>query len=296
MICQYLNCDVMAIVIKYLVAIMQVLSVELDDYYLQLVTTKCLNTAVTLTYILSRENIKNIDYCEVDTINNRYKEQESPMQYKREVFESFVKDITKKEKGRFFYYILMTNNDMKGENGTAFFPGHVFIIDKIWNCEISKNVYRIYQSYINKYDLIEHYKMSEGMQLPYNNINYVIKGINNILFSPLWNEDAVTFWKYLTFVDTTELLNYETFYINFCFKKFPITTCYKQLYQFSYDSLHNIKEHINKGEMDTYNIDIDTESKFAVKQYSIEELYKNIWDMYQEVGEKIISNNNFPNV
>ena len=68
------DCNVTSIILKYLVPIFQYLSVEMKDYNMKLKTTKCLNTAVMLVYILgSQKDIDTkVDYCDTENINKRY--------------------------------------------------------------------------------------------------------------------------------------------------------------------------------------------------------------------------------
>jgi len=274
----------------------------MKDFNMQMKTTKCLNTAVMLTFILGgSEKLKTVRYCDVPKITSRYDKQKNKLGYKKRIFQEFKKDISKTNiKKRYFYYILMSNTNMEkseltnNKELTQSFPGHVFIIDKIPNCE-NKNEpnFNIYQSYINQYDLKGHYKKNENsMKLKNNNINYLLNGINNIIDNEVWNNEAVKFWNELTFVDTTNLLTYKTENINLCYSKISIDDCYDELYRFTYNKaliLYNDLYKNNNVNLKEYNMYSD-KNDFYVEQLTPINLYLKLRDLVIELEEKIINN------
>ena len=69
-VCKYQNCEVTDLIMKYLEPLMQLLSVNITDYNMKLKTTKCLNTAIMLTYLLGGSlKVKDTEVCLVDNIN-----------------------------------------------------------------------------------------------------------------------------------------------------------------------------------------------------------------------------------
>jgi len=300
-VCQYKECEVTSLVMKYLEPIMQLLSGTMVDFNMQMRTTKCLNTAVMLTYILGgSDKLKNVDYCEVSRINSRYQTKSNKLQYKLNIFNKLKSDLSKKNiRKRYFYYILMTNNNMSRSNilpkdadKSQSFPGHVFIIDKFPICRKDKKEpkYNIYQSYINQYDLKGHFKRNRNsMNLKDNDINYLLNGINNIISTPVWNEDAVNFWNELTFVDTENLVNYKTDKINLCYSKIRIDNCYKQFRNFikiHKDQLaKDIKNNLNLNKYQIKNL--NTSNTFYVKQLTPTNLLSELNNLYNELGNKI---------
>ena len=114
------DCNVITLILKYLVAIFQYLSIEIKDYNMKLKTTKCLNTAVMLVYILSEKIYikQNVDYCDTDNINKRFntitEQNLDTMEEKKRILDDLDKDIKNPETNtRFFYYVLMTHTKMK---------------------------------------------------------------------------------------------------------------------------------------------------------------------------------------
>ena len=182
------DCNVTTLILKYLVPIFQYLSIEMKDYNMKLKTTKCLNTAVMLVYILgSQKDIDTkVEYCDTENINKRYKKIktiEKKREKKADILNKLEKDLlTENIRYRYFYYILMTHTKMtKGEKKDGWFPGHVFIIEKSKDCQ-KKLRYKIFQSYINQYDLDGHYKRNNNsMEIKNNNIKSIVTGMKNIL-------------------------------------------------------------------------------------------------------------------
>jgi hypothetical protein len=283
------DCNVTSIILKYLVPIFQYLSVEMKDYNMKLKTTKCLNTAVMLVYILgSKKDIKkNVNYCDTENINKRYekiKNNKKKIEKKEQILNDLEKDITNPNiKDRYFYYILMTHTTMYNkDNKKGWFPGHVFIVEKSKNCKKQLR-YKIFQSYINQYDLNGHYKKNNGtMDIKNHNIKSVVSGIRNILLKKTWNKNAVKFWNKLCYIDTTELIGHETNGINFCYKKIKIDNCYKNLLKFTKKALKNIQIQIDNSNINYYNVDQEDNDK-KVKELNINELYNKFYELYNEL-------------
>ena len=358
-ICNFNNCEITEIIMNYLDSFVQLCSYKIDGYHINMRTTKCLNTAVVLTYLLSgKENISTIEYCDVDSIKNRFNKLNSLSQKKllsKSILDELKINLSVPEDDRFFYYILLTNNTMDKSNKinlnqkeTMHFPGHVFIIDKFLNKNIcndninsnnsknnsknnnknnnnsknnkknnnnSKNnnkkynvdkksedklkekiEYKIYQSYINKYDLKGHYKKNNNslrLKTDQNvTINYLIEGFENIIYNEVWNENAVEFWNYLTFVDTNHLVNYKTDKMFICYQKIKVNSCYNQILKFLEKELNILYKHLineNSIELKKYiAINQDTSDEFFVPQKSPYDLYINLFDAYQEIQSKLI--------
>ena len=78
---------------------------------MKLKTTKCLNTAIMLTYLLGGSlKVKDTEICLVDNINKRYEKKKNKLEFKLKVFNDLKKDLSNKNiKKRYFYYILMVD-------------------------------------------------------------------------------------------------------------------------------------------------------------------------------------------
>jgi hypothetical protein len=284
------DCDVTELILKYLVPIFQYLSIEMEDYNMKLKTTKCLNTAVMLVYILGNEkNINNkIEYCDTEKINKRYnriKDNKKKIEKKKDILDKLEKDIkTKNINSRYFYYILMTHTKMyKDKTNYGWFPGHVFIVEKSNDCQ--KNLrYKLFQSYINQYDLNGHFKNNNNtMDIKDNNITNIINGIKNILLKKTWNKKAVTFWNKLCYVKTDNLLNCSTQDINICYQKIKINNCYINLLNFTKKALKNIKTQIDNKNFNYYYVKNEKKDNNPIQSLKIEELYNRFQKLHDEI-------------
>ena len=282
------DCNVTELILKYLVPIFQYLSIELTDYNMKLKTTKCLNTAVMLVHILgSEKDVKTkVNYCDTENINKRYskiKDKIKKLEKKKDILDKLDKDLDKPNiKARYFYYILMTHTKMeKGKKNDGWFPGHVYIIEKSLNCQ-KELKYKIFQSYINQYDLNGHFKNNNNtMELQDNNIKSVINGMRNILLKKTWNKTAVKFWNKLCYVNTENLIGYKTENINICYQKIKIDNCYTNLLNFTKNALTNIKTNIDNKNINHYDVKKDKDN--MITSLSIEELYIRFQNLYQEI-------------
>jgi hypothetical protein len=317
-ICNYNDCEVTQIIMKYLDSFVQLCSNRIENYNINMRTTKCLNTAVILTYLLSgKENILNIEYCDVQNIKDRYNKLENNEKKKilsKQILNNLKQDLEKKENSRYFYYILITNNMMDKSDKLndskplqMHFPGHVFILDKYLDknfCQnnnttnSSKNIkYKIYQSYINKYDLKGYYrKNNNSMDLNKNynmNINNLINGFENIILNEkqIWNEEAVNFWNKLTFVNTNNLINYKTNQMYICYQKIEVKNCYKKILSYLNYELNILYKYIiekNEEELKKYIIkNQDVNDEFFVLQKTPYKLYLSLLDAHNEIMLKL---------
>jgi len=282
------DCNVTELILKYLVPIFQYLSIELTDYNMKLKTTKCLNTAVMLVHILgSEKDVKTkVNYCDTENINKRYskiKDKIKKIEKKKNILDKLDKDLSKSNiNARYFYYILMTHTKMKkGNKNDGWFPGHVYIIEKSLNCQ-KELKYKIFQSYINQYDLNGHFKNNNNtMELRDNNIKSVINGMRNILLKKTWNKKAVKFWNKLCYVNTENIIGYDTENINICYQKIKIDNCYTNLLNFTKKALTNIKTNIDNKNINHYDVKKDKDN--MITSLSIEELYIRFQNLYQEI-------------
>ena len=120
------------------------------------------------------------------------------------------------------------------------------------------------------------------MEVKNHNIKPIVNGMKNILLKKTWNKNAVKFWKKLCYIDTTELIGYETKDINFCYEKIKIENCYKNLLKFTKKALKNIQDNINNGNINYYNVD-QQDNDIKVKELNINELYEKFYKLHEEL-------------
>jgi hypothetical protein len=144
------------------------------------------------------------------------------------------KEILRKTKHRYIYYVMLTDGYFYKRDGSkVFFPGHVFLIEKVpWKGEM---FYYIYQSYINEYTLEAQVAPGQkSMKISQEKMEYYLRKICDMTQKKVWDEDFVKFWMDMTRVDTKHMLStspQNAFFV--CFRKIRHESCVKELLKFS---------------------------------------------------------------
>lgn len=215
--CSLNNCQVTNVIKEHVKAIIQIMTNELADYYMQMITTKCLNTAVTLMYIFfGKEALKFTKFCDVRTVNTRREINEGD-NFNHSIVSNLKKDVlSKKHQQRRIYYIMLTDGKMKkNKTDMIHFPGHVFLIDKF--CSSS---FQIYQSYIWEYDL------SQGVQhLNHDEMKDMLDQLEIFLNKNIWTRECCKFWKKITNIDVTSYIGYNKHEISLCTRQITAKHC-----------------------------------------------------------------------
>lgn len=139
-------CDIGYIVKDHIPALMQLITHDLPQYNMKLVTTKCLNTAVMFMYLfLGDKAYRYTGHCDVQNVQLRYKESGDASLSLLNAFrkELLSPDATERE----LYYVMLTDgyvpivDNVNNEStpvanvnvvpNKVYFPGHVFVIEKI---------------------------------------------------------------------------------------------------------------------------------------------------------------------
>lgn len=224
------KCNIGFILKNYVRPLIQTLTNDIRDYYMNLLTTKCLNTAVMLGIFMlgKKKGLEVANYCDsVETKNRHIAEIDN----NKSIIADYKIDILKYESVRQIYYILLTDGDFKKKDSTIMFPGHVFIIEKIPQLISKTNKYNIYQSYINKYDLKGHFeKNNKSLVISNAKLVKLLDNLEYILKVHTWDNKCVKAWKDFTFVDTTDLLGSNPKgQLFICIRKSPVKTCLKYI-------------------------------------------------------------------
>lgn len=216
--------------------IIQALSVEVSQYRMRLLTTKCLNTAVTFMYLFfGRRALADTMYCDVPNVVQRHTVQGTDT---NQSVLKFLKAglVNKTDKTRYAFYVMLTDGDFvhPTTGKRVFFPGHVMVWEKAPSATgVIK--YYIYQSYINKYDFkgsLEFRESPDGGVSPAK-LAYYLACLEWFNKTNVWDDTMVAFWKDLTNVDTSDMLGCKpdkAFYM--CFRKKPVTQCLSNMARF----------------------------------------------------------------
>jgi hypothetical protein len=227
-------CNIGFIIKNHVKCIMQLLTNDIPQFNFRLQTTKCLNTAVMLMqFLLGSKGLQIVDACDTRDVIDRHK---NGIDNNDVLLEELRKQVlSKREKTRTLYYILLSDGyfPAKDENNNdtqKYFPGHVFILEKIYNTATKQHIYYFYQSYINKYSLTEHIEMNKGLKISQKRAEELLNDLSYVVKSPTWNNDNVKKWYDMTFVDSSDFLETQSkqqFYL--CFRKAKTTECLDKL-------------------------------------------------------------------
>lgn len=239
------KCDIGYILKNYIKPLIQTLTNDIKSYYMRLLTTKCLNTAVMLAVFMvgKKRALQLSNYCDTEATRKRHMDGKDQ---NYNIINTLRADVfTMKTNHRWLYYILLTDghfpHESKGKEESQFFPGHVFILEKI--PDKHEPFYYFYQSYINEYDLKDHIKRNnKSLKICKKRAENIIDDLEYILNAQIWDVKCVQHWRDLTFIDSSHLLNYvskNNFFI--CYKKAKLTDCLKYIKIYTKEKLKEIE-------------------------------------------------------
>jgi hypothetical protein len=286
------RCDIGYVLQNYVKPLMQTLSNDVKDYYLKMITTKCLNTAIMLgIFMIGYKKTKAIaDYCDTEATRQRHLNNidDNPT-----IFKNFKTDILKKTcRTRYFYYIMLTDGHFPklGGVGTIYFPGHVFIIEKMPPIKKGELPYfYLFQSYINQYDLNGHIKKTgNNVRLTYDKMTLLLEHIDYILETEIWDDKCVEKWRDFTFVDTSNTFKGTKSKGNFffCFKKTPVQNCLAYIRKYTKLKLKEVTPKIKTqaheiyGKSEIYDKNIQPLSNL--------EMYKQLSKLHEDIKNKAL--------
>ena len=279
------SCDFGYIIKDYIKAIMQCLTNDIPEYHMRLLTSKCLNQSLLISYfMLGKRGIKIADYCDTVSVAKRHNEGKDNNSL---LLESMKKDILHKAcKYRQLYYILMTDTEFPHDDGiNRHFPGHVFIIEKIPG--ITEPTYYFHQAYINKYDYKGHIKRNNNsLELSWQKTKEMMEQIHYVLLNPTWDENSVKYWKKITFVNTSKMLGAHSQGKMFlCYKKARITDCIGRLQKYIQLKLNDISK-LQLSQLDEIYGD---KSKYDANQHplTVKAIKKDLESMQKLIAQNI---------
>ena len=274
------TCKYIYIISKYIVSILQVMNVTFSTSYTNnLISTKCLNTAVMLIVLLLGERkIKAIQQCDVpNTIKRHITFEDNNILIANKLIKSLCKSSVK----NYLYYIMLTDGRLSNsvnQNQTKYFPGHVFIVEK------RQHNYYIYQSYISKYDLNDFIVKNKCRKYNITEVKEMCSFFKRFLGQHyVWDDVAVEKWLKLTDVDTSDFKSYNTNNIYICFKKFRVKTVKNMINKFIEKSLRDIQYQINNKNILHYMSTSFLNNSLSSKPFDIVSLKKNFQKMNKEL-------------
>ena len=226
-VCNRKRCDIVYVIMRYITPLMQCLTNDVREYNMQLLTTKCLNTAVMLMFfMLGKKGLEHSRYCDSHSVIDRHNK---GIDNNASVIKKMNKYILSKSiKTRHIYYILMNDCYFDRPGNEAFFPGHVFIIERSFTD--TDTYFNLYQSYINQYDLKEYYIKNKTLRYTLDQMRELLKKLAYITSVGVWDDKCIQYWMDFTHVDTSSLKDAGTagkLYI--CFSDDKLRVCVENI-------------------------------------------------------------------
>ena len=264
--CTPSRCDIGYIIKDYVKAVIQLLTNDVTDYNMRLLTTKCLNTAVMIAIFLlgNKRGLAVADFCDTTRVIPRH---QSGKVNNESLLKLLKTDILSNEPDRYIYYILITDASLPKPVGSGFMPGHVFVIEKVPPADpiVEEHpFYYFYQSYINQYDFEGHYKHNRNsLKLSWVRVKKIINEIAYVITNQTWDKKSAKYWKDFTYVNTNDtLVGSESKNRMFlCYKKEKAEKCVENLHAYvdiKLKVLSKLKEedhHKVYGKNELYNSD-----------------------------------------
>jgi hypothetical protein len=245
-------CDIGYVIKDHVKLLMQLLTNDLPQFNLKLQTTKCLNTAIMLMqFLLGDKGIKIANACDTRGVIARHTQGQEDNNV---ILTQLTKQLfSKREKSRTLYYILLSDGYFEKDllSQAKYFPGHVFILEKIYDSDINDHIFFFYQSYINQYTLNEHIQMNKGLKVSKSRAQQLINDLTHVLTSKTWDKDNVRRWYDMTFADSSDLLNSKSqqkFFL--CFRKAKTTTCLQRLEKYLKSKQQIMLSKVEEGKAD----------------------------------------------
>lgn len=250
-------CDLGYVIRDKITLLMQIFDKELADYRMQMMTTKCLNTAVLIMYMFLAEGaLVHTAYCDVPAVKLRYsKANMSVPECNR--FKTKLLDVS--DKDRQLFYVMITDGKAKNHTSSLDFPGHVCVIEKTPATKPNGLPrFFMYQSYIRSYRFHEHVAMNDGdIELSYPAIVEYANCVQTMFVGGVWTRETTLFWQKYVHVDESDYEGY-TFagHIHFCYRAVPINTCAQRLIKKLENKLDDIRSTPGRARQKMFDVDI----------------------------------------
>lgn len=232
--CKTCKCDIGIILKDYLTPLLKLLQgdPDLKDFDLS-DTTKCLNTSVLLMVFMAgkKAGMNAVNQCDTVKVTERHMK---GVDANHIILPRYTKQILSPNfKRRQLYYILLTDGWFKygDSRQPVYFPGHVFILEKVKDPVTYEISYFMYQSYINQYDLNGHYtRMNGDNRMTRTDVNILLQKLSYIVGNGVWDDQCCTYWKDFTKVDTPDFkgtVTKDSIFV--CIRSVPLVTCMRNI-------------------------------------------------------------------
>lgn len=231
------RCDIGYLIQDHITPLMQLLTNDMPQLNFRLQTTKCLNTAVMiLFFMLGQQALQIAQTCDTNKVISRHKQ---GIDNNLNILQDLKRQLlSRKEKTRTLYYILLTDGyfpktdtkEARTGKDNVYFPGHVFILEKLYDESKKEHFFYFYQSYINQYTLKGHVQKNKGLIISKKRALELYEDVAHVLTADKWDEKSMAKWFDLTFASTPQFADSrsrQNFFI--CFRKAKTNTCLKNI-------------------------------------------------------------------
>jgi hypothetical protein len=251
-------CDTGYVIRDHLPAILQAIAVDLTkiNIELPLQLTRCYCTALMMTHLLVARVQDTLNNCN-HVKSKRLSEQDRDSS--RKVVSSFYDAMFTSSDDHCMFYVLMTQHSKKKNNAANdnnkdheeyYFPGHVFVIERV-----DRDRFNMYQSFIGEYDLNGYIEKASAISVGRTRMMKWVRGMVDMMgVGKKWDASVQEFWSDMTLTD--DYVNMENMHIDgnihFCYTSYPIKDCRVALANFVTRHLHALR---NESDIDvTYGI------------------------------------------
>lgn len=209
--------DLFRKIYRHQLPLLQMMSNDLvGTFHTGLDTTKCLNTAVMMMYLLGGEKgVRKAFFCSVDRVGVRYSnlfDRDAVVSY---YLQKLFKGLLAAAERPALHYVMLTDAALvEGRGATTqqpqSFPGHVFVIERTGEAS-----WILHQSYINSYKM-ESVPKDRGWILDF------CRQLTLFMVTSEWNGRCSDFWSFLTHVDGDRFEGHRKTEILLCYQKLDL--------------------------------------------------------------------------
>lgn len=132
----------------------------------------------------------------------------------------------------------------RDEQEVRFFPGHVFVVEKIGGV----NRYNLYQSYIDAYTLAGHAAFNKSFSVSEKSMRGVAHGLLRLYSEPCWSPASTAFWKHFAHVDASEFEGFQFSEQSFvCYRTAKTHNCVQRFRDFLRQKRRMLSADLRRG-------------------------------------------------
>eukprot|EP00798_Chlamydomonas_sp_ICE-L_P017292 gene17292-23603_t len=250
-------CDTGYVIRDHLPTILQAIAVDLKktNIELPLQLTRCYCTALMMTHLLVARVEDTLSSCNHSKLKGL---SEHDRDSSRKMVSRFYDHMFNSSSDEHcMFYVLLTqykkkkkkkNNDNvagnNNKNGAMsdleyYFPGHVFVIERV-----DRDRFNMYQSFIGEYDLNGYIEKASALSVGRTRMMEWVRGMVDMMSAgKTWDASVQDFWSDMTM--TNDFVNMENMpidgNIHFCYTSYPIKDCRVALANFVTRHLHALR-------------------------------------------------------